>query len=123
MQGDYAICKLDPEMESPDWAACGEFYSISRSADELSIICLHEQIPPKVPHDPGWRLLKIAGPFDFDEIGVLASITTPLAAARISLLTVSTYDTDYVLIKDTNYSLALETLESAGHHIHNFDSQ
>ena len=117
LKGNYAICKLEADVSSPQWASGGEFHSITRTAHELSIICLHEQIPEQVACQPGWRALKIEGPFDFDEIGVLAAITAPLADARISLLTISTFDTDYIFIQEGNYPQALQILEAAGHKI------
>jgi hypothetical protein len=117
LQGEYAICKLNPGSDPPEWAFDGEFYSVSRTADELSIICLYEQIPEQIPSQPGWRALKIEGPFDFDEIGVLASMTAPLAEAGISLLTISTFDTDYIFIQSENYQQAIQFLSTAGHEI------
>ena len=117
LQGEYAICKLNPGSDPPEWAFDGEFYSVSRTADELSIICLYEQIPEQIPSQPGWRALKIEGPFDFDEIGVLASMTAPLAEAGISLLTISTFDTDYIFIQSENYQRAIQFLSAAGHEI------
>ncbi|MBK5108815.1 MAG: ACT domain-containing protein [Anaerolineales bacterium] len=117
LQGEYAICKLNPRSDPPEWAFDGEFYSVSRTADELSIICLYEQIPEQIPSQPGWRALKIEGPFDFDEIGVLASMTAPLAEAGISLLTISTFDTDYIFLQSENYQQAIQFLAAAGHKI------
>jgi hypothetical protein len=117
LQGEYAICKLNPGSDPPEWAFDGEFYSVSRTADELSIICLYEQIPEQIPSQPGWRALKIEGPFDFDEIGVLASMTAPLTEAGISLLTISTFDTDYIFIQSENYQQAIQFLSAAGHEI------
>jgi len=69
----------------------------------------------------GWRGLKIEGPFDFNEIGVLAAITAPLAQAHISLLAFSTYDTDYILLQESQFEGALITLEAAGHEIDAID--
>ena len=117
LQGEYAICKFNPGSDPPDWAFGGEFFSVTRTADELSIICLYEQIPEQIPSQPGWRALKIEGLFDFDEIGVLASMTAPLAEAGISLLTISTFDTDYIFILSENYHRAVQTLSAAGHEI------
>jgi len=117
LQGEYAICKLNPGSDPPDWAFGGEFISVTQTADELSIICLYEQIPKQIPSQPGWSALKIEGPFDFDEIGVLASMTTPLAEAGISLLTISTFDTDYLFIQSENYQRAIQILSAAGHEI------
>jgi len=116
LKGNYAICQLDAQTSIPQWASLGDLYSITRTPDELSIICLHEQIPEHIPCQAGWRVLKIEGPFSFDEIGVLAAFTAPLAAAQISLLTISTFDTDYIFIQAENYDQALQVLHSAGHH-------
>lgn len=116
--GEYAICQLEAGAELPTWAVKGQFYSITRTASELSILCLREQVPQGILCEAGWRALQIAGPFEFDAIGVLASLTRPLAAAGISLLTVSTYDTDYIFIQEAHYSQALQVLRAAGHNIH-----
>ena len=117
LEGDYAICQIDTQASIPQWASMGDLYSITRTQDELSIICLHEQIPEHISCQAGWRVLKIEGPFSFDEIGVLASLTAPLAAAQISLLTISTFDTDYIFIQAENYDQALRVLQSAGHQV------
>lgn len=117
LDGDFAICRLDAGKVTPGWAVGGPFYSITHTQDELSIICLHEQVPGNIQCQPGWRVLKIEGPFDFDQIGVLASLTAPLADAGISLLTISTFDTDYILIQSDSIAQALLVLASAGHNI------
>jgi hypothetical protein len=117
LDGNYAICRLVAGMVSPEWSFGGPFYSITRTPDEISIICLHEQVPENIQCQPGWRLLKIEGPFEFDEIGVLASLTAPLADAQISLLTISTFDTDYILIQEDNFPQAVHILAAAGHKI------
>lgn len=116
-KGEYAICQLDAPAGIPGWASNGNFFSITRTPDELSIICLRNQIPENIPCQPGWRALKIEGPFEFDEIGVLASLTAPLSAAQISLLTTSTFETDYIFIQAEDYDLALQVLQAAGHQI------
>ena len=117
LKAEFAICQLDQESEIPSWAFGGEFYSLTRTTEELSILCPANQVPELSHHKPGWRGLKIEGPFEFDEIGVLASLTAPLAEAKISLLTVSTYDTDYIFIQQETYRMAVNTLEAAGHTI------
>jgi hypothetical protein len=115
LEGDFAICKFESDMLSPGWAAGGSFYSITRTPDELSIICPHEQVPEHIQHQSGWKILKIEGPFEFNEIGVLASLTAPLADAQISLLTISTFDTDYLMIQEGEFTHALRVLKAAGH--------
>ena len=117
LKDEFVICKLDQGSEIPSWAFGGEFFSLTRTAEELSILCPANQVPELSHYETGWRGLKIEGPFEFDEIGVLASLTAPLAEAKISLLTISTYDTDYIFIKQENYRQAVNTLEAAGHTI------
>ena len=111
------MCQLDRRSKIPDWAFAGEFFFISRTPDELSIISPAQLVPPEVQFVADWRGLRIEGPFDFNEIGVLAAITAPLAEANISLLTVSTFDTDYIFLQEAQYQSALNILESVGHEI------
>jgi hypothetical protein len=115
LKDSYAICKLDPNSDVPGWAQEGDFYSISRTTNELSIICDRRNIPENVNCEHNWRVLMIEGPFEFGEIGILNSITKPLAEAKISLLTISTFDTDYILIKEIYFAEAIKSLENAGH--------
>ncbi|HZY42181.1 MAG TPA: ACT domain-containing protein, partial [Anaerolineae bacterium] len=93
-----AICRLDRETIIPAWAA-GEFVSITRTSDELSIVCDECNVPPGVKADRGWRALKVDGPLDLALTGVLVSIVQPLAEAKINIFAISTFDTDYVLVK------------------------
>jgi hypothetical protein len=113
----FAVCQIDHQAKIPDWAFEGEFSFISRTPDELSIICPANFIPPEIQYVAGWRGLKIEGPFDFNEIGVLAAITAPLAQAHISLLTVSTFDTDYIFLQESQFETAVDILEAVGHEI------
>jgi hypothetical protein len=113
--GEFAVCRLAADAALPFWADSAVFSSVTRTADELSVICPAAQIPPDVKAELGWRLLKFAGPFDFSAVGVLASVTSPLAQAGISLLALGTFDTDYVLVKTARLEETLRTLEAAGH--------
>jgi hypothetical protein len=113
----FAICKLNPDVKVPDWAIRGDFFSISRTPEELSIICQEDDVPLKVTSKREWRGIKIEGPFHFNEIGILDAITSPIARAKISLLTVSTFDTDYVFIQDSQFEEALLILAESGHQI------
>lgn len=115
LKGSFSICKLDPASDIPSWAWDGNFYSITRTTDELSIICDRRNIPENINCEHNWRVLVIEGPFEFEEIGILHSITKSLAEADLSLLTVSTYNTDYILIKEDHYDEATKSLERAGH--------
>jgi hypothetical protein len=114
--GRWAVARLSPDAPVPAWAAAaGGFVSITRTADELSIVCPEPAAPRDVRVEPGWALLKLLGPFPFDQVGVLASVASPLAAAGISLFAVSTFDTDYLLVKTPSLIAACEALVAAGH--------
>jgi hypothetical protein len=111
-----AISRLPPESPIPDWASAGAFLSITRTVDELSIVCPETSVPPGTHSEPGWRALQVKGPLDFALIGILASIAQPLSVARIPIFAVSTFDTDYVLVRDHHLDAAVHALTSAGHH-------
>ncbi len=111
----FAICRLSPAEDVPEWAMIGEFVSITHTADELSIVCAEDNVPPDVKADRGWRVLKVEGPLDLALTGVLASLANPLADAKINIFAVSTFDTDYVLVKEYNLTRAREVLIRAGH--------
>ena len=113
----YAICRLSSEAPIPDWAGPDDFLSITRTADELSIVCAEAGIPDGVKCDRGWRCLKVAGPLDLSLTGVLASLANPLAEARINIFAISTFDTDYLLVKAENLALAAEVLIQSGHRV------
>ena len=113
----FAVCRLDRNSLVPDWGLSGDFYSITRTAEELSVVCLQRDVPAGVQHEAGWRCLKVAGPLDFALIGILASLTAPLAQAGISLFAVSTYDTDYLLVKEVDLERATTALTAAGHRV------
>jgi len=126
LSGRFAICRLRPAAPIPDWATRGQIFSVTRTADELSITCEESVLPPtatlvaslpefKVSKD--WRALKFEGPFDFSEIGVLASVLAPLADAGIGIFAISTFDTDYLLVQESNFNRANETLAAHGHTI------
>jgi hypothetical protein len=121
LDGFFAICKLNPQTKIPNWALKGEFYSITRTSEELSILCPQKIIPDEITSVGRWRGLKIEGPFQFTEIGILNSITAPLASVKISLLSISTFDTDYVFIQDDQFEDALLILAANGHEVPSTD--
>src|SRR5216683_8269469 len=96
----FAISRLGADSPIPAWAMQGPFFSVTRTGDELSVVTELSRVPVGVQSQPGWRVLKVHGPFVLSEIGVLASLATPLADARISLFAVSTFDTDYLLLTE-----------------------
>lgn len=112
-----AVCRLAPNADLPSWAnASASFLTISRTAEELSITAEQRVIPAEVPCERGYRGLRVRGPLPLDLIGILASLAGPLADAGISIFAISTYDTDYVLVKGADLEAARRALERAGHH-------
>jgi hypothetical protein len=113
----FAVCRLAPDAATPSWAAGDNFYSITRTAEELSVVAEESRVPAGVTSQPGWCVLRVRGPFAFSEIGVLASLTGPLAHMGISLFAISTFDTDYLLVSQEQLAEAIAALEQAGHTI------
>jgi hypothetical protein len=114
--GELAIVRLAPHGAVPDWVAgAGPLVSLTRTGDELSIVCPAARVPTGLRVEAGWSALKLEGPIPFDQVGVLASIVKPLAEAGISVFAISTFDTDYVLIKTASLQGALAALTGAGH--------
>ncbi len=115
LPGRFAVCRLAPRNSLPDWVPRAGFCSVTRTKDELSIVCNEENVPADVRAERGWRCLKLQGPFAFSEVGVLASVTQPLAGAEVSLFAISTFETDYVLIKEADVDRATTSLSATGH--------
>lgn len=113
----FAVCRLDPSAPVPVWALSGSFVSVTRTQDELSIVCPAAQPTQDVMCERGWRLLKVEGPLALSLVGVLASIVTPLADHGISLLAIGTYETDYILVPEAQCERAIEVLGDAGHSV------
>ncbi|HEU4883847.1 MAG TPA: ACT domain-containing protein [Longimicrobium sp.] len=112
-----AVCRLAPDADVPAWAWTGEPASVTRTRDELSIVCAMHAVPHGVRAEGGWRCLKVDGPLDFALTGILAALTALLAAAGIPLFAVSTFDTDYLLVKADTLGRAVEALRGAGHSV------
>jgi len=113
LPGRFAVCRFDPDAPLPAWVLHegARFWSMTRTPDELSVVCDEDAVPPSVTRvEPGWRALQVAGPIGFDETGVLASLAAPLADAGIPLFALSTFDTDIVLVKERDLARALATL-------------
>ena len=119
----YAISRLGAESRIPEWATQGSFFSVTRTGDELSVVTEVSLVPVGVQSQPGWRVLKVHGPFVLTEIGVLAALASPLAEGKISLFAVSTFDTDYLLVASESLAAATAALERAGHTIHGSKSE
>jgi uncharacterized protein len=117
----FAVCRLHPSAALPGWAQEGPFFSITRTRDELSIVCLQSSVlqeaQPAMACEPNWRAFKVVGPLDFSLIGILAGLTRTLAEAGVSVFAVSTYDTDYILVSEANLPDARQALTAAGHQV------
>jgi uncharacterized protein len=116
LPGMYAIVRLASNAAVPDWSTKGEFTSITRSPDELSIVCLADNLPPEVHSTHHWICLKLEGPFPFSLTGVLLSFIKPLSESGVPIFAISTFDTDYVLIQE-EFAWALDVLREAGHEL------
>ena len=112
LEDTYGVCRLQKNDLIPSWAFQGEFYSITKTDDELSIVCLQNNIPENIQCETDWKILKIQGPLDFSLIGILSKISTLMAENKISIFAVSTYDTDYILVKKEKIENAISILEN-----------
>jgi hypothetical protein len=114
LPGSYAVCRLPAEAAFPDWAA-GDLVSVTRTAGEMSVVCREDAVPEGTWCERGWRCLRVAGTLDFALVGVLASLLVPLGEAGVSVFAVSTFDTDYLLVRDDDLARATAALRAAGH--------
>jgi len=115
--GRFGVCKLPPGSAIPAWATAGDVFSVTRTGDELSVVCRQEMVPAETQAEVGWRCLRVAGAMPFTLIGVLASLTGPVAAAGVGVFAVSTFDTDYLFVKEAEFPEAVAALRGAGHSV------
>jgi hypothetical protein len=116
LPGTFAVCRLAPDAEVPAWAwRDRSLLSITFTQDELSIVCPATSVPAGVRSEQRWSAIKVEGPLDFSLIGILSALAAPLAAAGISLFAISTFDTDYLLVKEPQLARARQVLQEAGH--------
>ena len=113
--GIYAIARLSSGDPLPSWADGAGFVSISRTEDELSVVCLQERVPAGIRKDEGWSCFKLEGPFAFGETGIVLSVIAPLSTNGVGIFVVSTFDGDHVLVKAADGSKARALLRAAGH--------
>jgi hypothetical protein len=113
-EGRYAICRLEREAEIPDWAR-GDLVATVRTPAELAVICDEAEVPEHVTAEGGWCCYELGGPYPFDAIGVLSAVLAPLRDAGVSILALSSYETDYVLVPWGAEAEAQAALEGAGH--------
>ncbi len=111
------VCKLGADSSIPSWATVSEFFSITRTPEELSFVCSQNAVPDDVSGERGWRCLRVAGKIPFTAVGVLAALTAPLAEAGISIFAISTFDTDYLLVLEKDLAAAVNALRRQGHQV------
>ncbi len=112
MSLSLTVVRLDPSSAIPLWATEGDFFSVTKTSDELSVVCPEDKVPQDVKVEKGWRCLKVEGPLDFGLTGILSSLAQPLAEAKISIFAISTFDTDYIMLKKENLQKAIAILSA-----------
>ena len=117
LKDTYTIYKFKSSSKTPRWIENSEFYSVTKTKDELSIVC--KQMEVKLPAggvvDKNWRMIKIIGPLDLSLTGIIAEISSVLAMSGIPVFTISTYHTDYFMVKEENLDKAIVALKDNGY--------
>ena len=113
--GLFAVCKLPSGSPIPAWATAGSVFNVTRTADELSVVCRQETVPSGTHCECGWRCVRVTGAMPFTLVEVLDSLTTPIARAGVGVFAFSTFDTDYLLVKEADFPQAAAALRAAGH--------
>lgn len=113
--GRFALCRLSSEATIPAWADGSELVSITRTREELSIVCDEGRVPAETQCERGYSALRVEGTLAPDMVGVLVSLAGPLADAGIPIVGIGTYDTDYVLVRTVDLERARHALKSGGH--------
>lgn len=112
-----AVCRLEPDAAMPWWATAAPFFSVTRTTQELSIICAASRVPLGATATYDWRAMQLHGQFHHSLFGLMGAISQPLADAGVSILVVATFDTHYVLVRDPQLPTAVEALHHAGHRV------
>jgi hypothetical protein len=115
LPGRFAVCRLEPSAAVPPWADGVPLASVTRTAEELSVVCAEEAVPAGVKAETGWKALRLEGPVPFSTVGVISGLTAPLAAQGIPVFVLSTFDTDYLLLKESVLGRAQKALAKAGY--------
>jgi len=116
--GSFAICRGPTNAPLPEAFFSGDFVCVTKTKDELSVVCEESRSPPNFARELGWSLLKVRGPLDFGLVGILSSLTEPLSEAGLSVFAVSTYETDYLLLRQERLAEAVAALRDAGFTVH-----
>ncbi|HKC77709.1 MAG TPA: ACT domain-containing protein, partial [Gaiellaceae bacterium] len=107
--------RLQPGSELPEWVDIGPFRSVTRTEHEVSVVCRDHDVPEGESVDRGWTVLEVMGPLDFSLSGVVASLVQPLAERDLPIFVISTFESDYVLVRSSDLGRAADALEDAGH--------
>jgi hypothetical protein len=116
-----AVCRFDPAVPVPDWIAEVGFYSLTRTEEELTIVCPETRLAPGISSEAGWRCFQVLGLLDFSEIGIIFSLTRPLAENGVSVFVISTFNTDYLMVKENDLAKAIDALTAEGHRVLEYD--
>ena len=112
-----AVCRFEPTAPLPDWIGKTGFYSITRTESELTVVCPETCLAPGTSGETGWRCFKVQGLLDFAEIGIIFSLAQPLAENGVAVFVISTFDTDYFMVKEKDLARAIDALTAKGHQI------
>jgi hypothetical protein len=115
LEETFSIHRLAPDASLPEAVSECDFYSLSKTTDELSLVCPEHLAVKSEKSNPDWKCLKVAGPLDFELTGILAGITEVLAKEKFSVFAISTFDTDYILIKKQGLTAAISALQRVGY--------
>lgn len=116
-----AVCRLAPTAELPDWIDKSSIFTVTRTGEELTVVCAETPVPPDVLSEGGWRCFQVRGPLDFSETGIIFSLSKPLAESGVPIFVMSTFNTDYFMVKETDLAKAIDVLSAAGHQIESED--
>ena len=111
----YAVCRLHPGADLPEWVDKGPFRCVTRTDNEVSVVCRDHDVPEGESVDRGWTVLEVMGPLDFSLTGVVASLCSPPADAEVPIFVLSTFETDYLFVREHDLDRSLEALAAAGH--------
>lgn len=119
LPNSYSVCRISPQNDIPEWFLKSPFFALARTAEEISIACESSCVPAKcdLKEELDWRVLKVEGPLDFSLTGILAGLATTLSDAGISLSAISTFDTDYLFVKEDKLQMTTTALQARGYRV------
>jgi uncharacterized protein len=118
LENNYSIYKFINASDLPEWIYSSEFYSITKTKDELSVVAIqNESVPENIRFNKGWRIIKVDGPLDFSLVGIIADLSAIFKIKKIPIFVISTYDTDYILLKEKDFKAGIQALVENGHNV------